>query len=68
MVYLFSSYTWDLNLGKLYGVKLRCSWECLGGTTWELEEPYENMMGTRKKERSPSTPFQRPKEKNLGPS
>jgi hypothetical protein len=27
-------------LGKLYGIKLRCYWECLGGTTWELEEPY----------------------------
>jgi len=36
------------------------------GTTWELEETYENMMGTRKKAKSPSTCSQ-PKRKKIGP-
>jgi hypothetical protein len=25
-------------MGKPYGIKLRCYWECLGLTTWELGE------------------------------
>ncbi len=33
---LFSLYTWELNLGKPYGIKLRCYWE-------HLEEQLENL-------------------------
>jgi hypothetical protein len=39
--HLFSLYTGELNFGKLYGIKPRCCWERLGGTTvgthWELD-------------------------------
>jgi hypothetical protein len=36
---LFSLYTWELNLGKPYGIKLRCYWEHLEE---QLEEPHNS--------------------------
>ncbi len=33
-------------LDKLYSIYLMCYWERLVGTTWELEEPFENLMRT----------------------
>jgi hypothetical protein len=33
-------------LGKPYAIKLRCYWEHLEGTTWELGEPHGNIIRT----------------------
>jgi hypothetical protein len=42
LVYIHGSWTFD----KPYGIKLRCYMKHLGRTTWELGEPFKNVMGT----------------------
>jgi hypothetical protein len=52
-------------LHKPYGINLRCYWEGLEETTWELGEPYGNTLGTRKKTKNP--PSYLPQRKKLDP-
>jgi hypothetical protein len=42
IAYLFSSYTGELNLGKTWDKT-----EVLLGTSWKLEEPHGNTLGTK---------------------
>jgi hypothetical protein len=63
--YLFSLHTWELNFGQTIWDKI----EVRLWTTWELEEPCENMMRThweqgKKQEITPPTP---PPKENIGP-
>jgi hypothetical protein len=62
----FSAYRYESStLGKPYGLKLRCYWECL----WEQFGNLKNLVGTWKtNKRTPLHPPPPPKRKKQGPS
>jgi hypothetical protein len=55
-----------IKFAKGYGIKVRCYWECVGGTHWELGEHNGNSLGKKGKMKIPSLTVQ-PKRKKLGP-
>jgi len=60
-------------LGKPYGIKLKCHWKCLKGTTWELGKSQKNMMRTcwehigNKEEKQKITAPTLPRKEKRGP-
>jgi hypothetical protein len=56
-----------IKFAKGYGIKVRCYWECVGGTHWELGEHNGELIGKKGKNEKSLPNLATQKKKTRGP-